>query len=298
MLRGQSLRASVRPVPLPLPAKQVVRRSLASVGWFVPTGVGRRLAAVHDGFRHLLSMHREFRMDDYQGDISIQVDPKNGLELRFAGSNYEPEVLAAVDRYVREGDVCIDIGANVGGVGLPMARQAGATGRVHCFEPGPPFVARLRSNLALNPELALRVEVHPIGLSHEPGELHWSQDPSFPGNGGFTSEPTAQRIEVSTLDRFTSTRNLERVDFIKMDTEGWELSVCQGGVETLRRYRPTLLIETLMEFDGPEQRRRQLVELLSSLGYKLYDATPGNPRPVHYPDLPPNALALPDKRLP
>ena len=123
---------------------------------------------------------------------------------------------------------------------LLMAKLVGPAGRVLAVEPGPPYVERLRANLALNASLSDRVAVHNVGLSDAPGMLHWRPDPNNPFNAGLSaahpdSVPGEVAVPVTTLDALVASRELDRLDFIKIDVEGMELEVMRGPGGRWRR---------------------------------------------------------------
>src|SRR5581483_3209222 len=144
---------------------------------------------------------------------------------------------------VTRGSNCIDVGANVGPVTLALARQVGPTGRVLAIEPGPPYVARLRRNLQVNPRLKDRVVILQSGISETEGSLLWRPDPVHPFNAGLshvhgTAVPGEVRVPVTTLDTAIAQQKWDRVDFIKIDVEGMELEVLRGARGTLKALRP------------------------------------------------------------
>lgn len=74
-----------------------------------------------------------------------------------------------------------------------------------------------------------------------------------------------------------------------------EEEVLNGAHEVLRRYRPAILLETSMEFEAIRKRqtRKQVLSTLAELGYDVFDFSHSALRPIRYPDLPQNCLALP-----
>jgi FkbM family methyltransferase len=162
---------------------------------------------------------------------------------------YERLALRDVLGVVRPGDLVIDIGANVG---LYSLAAAAAGARVHAFEPVPATAARLRTSLALNPELTDRVTVHGEGLSDEPGTLTLFTE-SLDGYSGHASAhlPTEAQVEsievpMNTLD--AATADLEGpVRLVKVDVEGHEPAVLDGGREFFERMRPEYLFVEIEE---------------------------------------------------
>lgn len=277
-------------------AARQVSEGLAGVGARLPLGARLAVARRAHVLRHLLKRTDEFVHERYLSRYRIRVDPRSAIEFEMFRGAYERDVLRIVRSFVRPGEVCVDVGANVGAIALALCDQVGSAGHVHCFEPGPPFFARLEANFALNPDLRSRVSLHAVGLSDRPGELLWSQDPLHPWNGGFIPHEEKVALPVVRLDEFVDRSGTRRVDFIKVDVEGMELDVLRGAVGTLEKHRPRLLVETIMEFEqpGPVQIRRELEQFLRGLGYGLYEVTRGaRLRAVSYPRLPSNTLALP-----
>jgi hypothetical protein len=78
-------------------------------------------------------------------------------------------------------------------------------------------------------------------------------------------------VNVTKLDEWIAASGLERLDFIKLDVEGAEFKVLQGGIKTLRRFIPTILFEYIPEnttwFGG--YRRDEMVRMMEGLGYTV-----------------------------
>lgn len=140
------------------------------------------------------------------------------------------------------GDVVLDVGGCWGDTALYFAGLIGPAGKVYTFEFDPQNLEILRTNLALNPELAQRIEVVEKALWDSSGH------PLRFALGGRTTTVSAGSpgaeltVEAITLDDFVRTAGIGRVDFVKMDVEGAELRVIAGARATLERDRPTLAL--------------------------------------------------------
>ena len=73
-------------------------------------------------------------------------------------------------------------------------------------------------------------------------------------------------MKTSTLDQFSSERSIDRLDFVKIDVEGKELGILEGGQETFSRFTPALILEVGCE---EENDRKRIAELLRSWGYEI-----------------------------
>lgn len=273
-------------------ARLFLRHVLGSIGVFLPFSVKLWLAKRSSKLGMLLMHHGPFVLDGYLGQYRIKLDVRSSSDRAVVAGRYEPETLETIKRVVKAGDTCLDIGANTGVIALALCKQVGQAGKVYAFEPGPPFFQRLQENRSLNSGLESRLVLVPQGLSDRPGELHWREDPEFPGNA-FLFGVAGQVVPVTTLDSYFS--DLARLDFIKIDVEGMEGDVLRGGETLLRRFHPTILFESTLEFEAYRSRpvRRELANFLVSLGYSLFSVdNPARPRPAIYPRFGNNTLAV------
>lgn len=158
---------------------------------------------------------------------------------------------------VGPGSVCIDVGAAADLYSTVLSRLAGPTGQVHSIEPLP-FAHLMWANL-LGARRAGNVRHHGLALGTEAGTLPISvpygkyglvtgRSYLVRGTGGPDSnDEFAGQVQVMVpvvpLDDFCAREAIGRVDFIKIDVEGAELPVLEGGREVIEKHRPTMLIE-------------------------------------------------------
>jgi FkbM family methyltransferase len=207
---------------------------------------------------------------------------------------FEKSTVATLQKLVKPGDVAFDIGANVGAHTLGLAKSVGANGEVYAFEPSDFAFAKLRANLALNPELAARTQTSQVLLASSDAETcpdqiyaSWpleSQQSVHPKHRGRLVAVTGARVD--TLDHFVERHRVDRVSLIKLDVDGQELPVLRGGFNTLRRLQPTLLME-MSPYIHAEQHHSfsELINLLKEAGYRIADASRGKPLPLDASEL-------------
>lgn len=188
------------------------------------------------------------------------------------------EYVYHLPQLVRAGDTALDIGANLGYYARPLARLVGPEGHVYAVEPVPPVVHVLRRNLKGYPQ----VEIIPCALGAENREIHMGNDSvrtdGYLGTGrNFVNEQgTATGLDFTVPMRRGSElfAGLERLDFLKCDIEGYELTVLRNLQPLLERFRPTALVET----GGPN--RAQVVAIFTELGYDAYTLDRGREMPL------------------
>lgn len=218
-----------------------------------------------------------------RGGLRWRLDLREGIDFSiYLLGAFEPVTVAACARLIKPGDTILDIGANIGALTLPMARAAGAGGKVYAFEPTAYAFAKLRANLALNPDMAVHVVAAQIMLTDnhdavsEPIYSSWPLDggaqnekPLHNKHGG-SAESTAGARPVR-LDDYVAAEGIARIDFIKLDVDGFECHVLGGARHTLIKHKPIILME-LAPYCLVERRRTldELLGLLSGAGYRLY----------------------------
>jgi FkbM family methyltransferase len=144
---------------------------------------------------------------------------------------------------VGPGDVVLDIGGCWGDTALYFASLVGPAGRVYTFEFDPESLAILRTNLSLNPELADRIVVVERALWETSGETLGIAPAGRMTHLLPTADtPQERSVATITVDDFAEREGLERVDFVKMDVEGAELSVLRGAAGVLAEFGPSLAV--------------------------------------------------------
>lgn len=197
-------------------------------------------------------------------------------KLREFNCSDEPD-LWVVDGLVRAGDVCVDIGANVGWYTKFMSDRVGAEGRIYSIEPVPITFSIL--SYAVNKLGLNNVELNNIALSSVQGEA--SMDiPLLPDAASrnyymarivTTSEHASKfvKVKLRTLDEVIG-HDAKRISFVKCDVEGHEWPVIQGASDILTNSDAAWLIEIS---DNPEQESSSANLIFSrfrQMGYGVY----------------------------
>ena len=168
--------------------------------------------------------------------------------------------------------VVVDAGANIGCFTVRAARLVGEDGRVLAFEPSMSNFKLLQENVSLN-HLS-NVTLFHCGLGESEGEatLNLYDDPggntflpARDGDGERMSAIGKEHAKLRTIDEVVSGLGVERVDLLKIDTEGFELPILKGAQKVIRLYHPKIVGEAHSEFsEGGDA----ILEFLKSLGYE------------------------------
>lgn len=142
---------------------------------------------------------------------------------------------------IRKGDVIFDVGANLGQFTIHSALATGRNGMVYSFEPYAPNFAKLKKNLELN--ACNNVIPESFGLGESP--MHAEIKIINPHNYGMNKieKKVDGTIKIETMDNYVFMNNIEKIDKIKIDTEGYEFLILKGGKSILEKFHPHLFIE-------------------------------------------------------
>jgi len=171
--------------------------------------------------------------------------------------------------------VVFDIGGHSGQYAKLFARIV-RQGQVYSFEPS--SYSRSILNFAIKVGGFDNIEVVPVGLGDAPGTLTlttpiksygtFKYGLAHMGDNTGASDGHHEDVAMITIDDFAAEAGLKRLDFIKMDVEGWELRILKGGAETIQRHRPVMMIELVgLQLARAGDSLEDAWALLQSWGY-------------------------------
>lgn len=168
--------------------------------------------------------------------IKVASVSDNDPYYQSIGDGFEDHFARLCTSFLREDDVALDIGANIG-VTAAIISQVLSLGHVYAFEPAKAGFAALEDNVAANN--LTNVRVYNIAISDKAGNLHFNDASAY----GHISADGAQEVHASTIDVMVGSLALKRVDFIKIDVEGSEWAVLKGAADTIANYQPLIYVE-------------------------------------------------------
>ncbi len=242
------------------------------------TGTVSRMGTSAPRWRRVLFRlfaHRYFRRRLKTADGSCDVYVTAGAQLSVlhpCGVRIDPVHTRFIARWVKPDSVIWDVGANMGLFALPAALKA-HKGEVYTFEPDSELASNLLRSLRRPASAGLRVTLMPFALSDR-DELanfliaaHGTSMNKLAGVGEWHDNifQAEESRTVVTLRIDTVARHLRPPDIIKIDVEGAEMRVLEGGRETISKARPVMLIE------GPQELADAMKAYLDSLDYLIVD---------------------------
>jgi len=202
---------------------------------------------------------RKYDYARYYLPFRIQTGIKYYNHNRYQCLETIRERMYEVDGFIpQRGSVVYDIGANVGDYSLIWAKVYGA--QVVAFEPLIENTMELILNQMLN--MDHRIKTITSGLS----DIDQFEHVQYDGNMLSIDNPGGRQAEISfaRLDTIVKRLDLPKPDIIKIDVEGYEMKVLNGGATTIEAYCPKIIIET-----HSSDLRKQVQEFLEHMGYDL-----------------------------
>jgi FkbM family methyltransferase len=239
-------------------------------------------------YRALLRHNTTYRIEDFDGDISLDVSVCEciGINLWHAPEQYEREERRLFCSEIKPGSIVLDIGANIGIFTL-LAAKRGA--KVFAIEADPHNAALLRKHIEIN-GFSERVTVFEMAAAEAQGPLMLYQHDANRGGSSLYGQGiaiSAEGIATSVDGRTVDSLNLPPIDVCKIDIEGAESVALRGMRDTIKR-SPNLKL--LVEYSEPHGKSRA-AELLQFIRetFSIVSVVNG---PVLYTESPPTYCNL------
>ena len=211
--------------------------------------------------------------------VRMRLDLRDYIQRRIFYESHEPRELAFTERFLRPGDVVLDVGGHVGIFTLVAASAVGNGGEVHTFEPVPQNFRMLEENVRLNG--FTQVHLNRTAVGAELGEASFGLPEVVPDLGEtsamYTSGGTVRpvKVPVTTLDAYVGEHlGSKPIRLLKIDVEGLEPAVLAGFERRLADDPPdAILLEVNLEMLARQETEgRDVVDRLRKAGYRLYRA--------------------------
>lgn len=224
----------------------------------------------------LMDRYYEFLCDEYEKEYPSS--PKNCVNLfghKFKGPNYYRVIgfineIIVLDQYhasqfLKKDSIVIDAGAYIGTFSIFAARMA-PQGRIYSFEPVAEPFQYLKENVKYYPQITCENS----GLGDGIYQKNIILDPKSSGASFFEdsfscSEKFGSKkyelANVITIDAFVAKHGISRIDFIKIDAEGYEARILKGAREAIKKFKPVVAMSAYHNPDDKENLPRILKEI-------------------------------------
>ena len=196
------------------------------------------------------------------------------------GNKWEPYMHNIFEKYINLDSIVLEGGCHIGTHTLKLASLCK---HLHAFEPLPSSNKLLTYNLKTNN--ITNVSLYCEGLSDLIGKTQYAWVLEFnPGCAGLMNNPMPMNcskpidkpinVKLTTID----TLNLQKLDFIKLDIEGYELMCINGGINTIKKYKPIIILESWSSNEGTYDINytTNTFNILINIGYNISHVSEAN----------------------
>jgi FkbM family methyltransferase len=211
----------------------------------------------------------------YDNDLKMKLDLDEWIQqqIYFLG-NFDPVGIRFIKNQLYEGEIFVDIGANVGAYSLIASKLVGKSGKVIAFEPASKSFLRLLKNISLNgitniiPERFVVIDKS----SHTDLYIAGSQNMGMSSIYHHDSETgITEKVESVSLDDYIEKKEISRISLIKIDIEGSEFLALKGMQKVLTGMRPKILMELKEEIlKSSGYTEQDVISNLEKAGYSRF----------------------------
>lgn len=243
----------------------------------------------------IVRLDNVFGFDIYQ-NVNDIIDYRRFQNVKLASlpNTVDSRVFETMKKYIPPGSIAIDVGANIGLMSLAMYSLVGNSGRVYSFEPGPVSFGLLRRNIFTNCFYG-SISIYDCALSDSIGEFNLFINPNGESdnqlhksetNYVFRGESARPKFSVhtTTLDKFIADNNIasDLISFIKIDTQGHDLSVILGGWNFFKNAEKVVVLVEFAPYlkAWESQSIEYFYKTVVELGFEIFDESNLNLGPV------------------
>jgi len=215
------------------------------------------------------------------GKLKIATNQTSYLTQLLFWEGYENfEYTSIFEELIKNVDCFLDIGSNIGYYSL-LAAKSNPKVIVYAFEPaiGPKYY--LNKNIQIN-NFQNNIISESTALSNQIGEIEFYEVENvkykylkynLAGEGNAGTKTTSRnfvknKVISTTLNEFIKTKGINKIDLIKLDTEGTEIDILNSGLEYIKKFEPIIICETL--FNTIEE---QLEDFFGTMNYSFFNHT-------------------------
>ena len=189
-----------------------------------------------------------------------------------------------IENYLKNNMVFFDVGSNMGFYTLWASRFLNISGSIHSFEPDENNFNRLYENLKIN-NIQKFVTINQVAISDINGILQFSIGLDGENHILSNANDAFTKVDSLSLDFYCKSNNVNCIDYLKVDVEGFELMVIKGAKNLIEQKRIKIIqLEINKTLGNSNTSSEELINTLEEFGYILckYDVEKKQLKPIRY----------------
>jgi len=187
---------------------------------------------------------------------------------------HEPVTTQLLLKVLKKGMACLDIGANIGYYACLESNAVEENGIVYAIEASPQNFQTLKKNANLQKNS--NIELFNFACGDEDGKVNFATSNKSNLSKVLDAETVFEyndkvihedKITQKTVDSFLEEKKVNRIDLVRMDTEGYEYKILQGMKRTISKFKPLICFELHRNVLGKE-KTETILNFLKNQGYE------------------------------
>jgi len=201
-------------------------------------------------------------------NFDLYLSKNNGKEIYNIGF-YEIGTLEIIKQCLRQGDIFVDVGSSIGLMTFTASYSVGDDGKVLAFEPDPERFCHLQNSILENKRM--NIKAFNVGLGDQRKKEKLYRDRMSPSMIKTEDSVDFERVKVEVLDQILAKENIPLVNFLKIDVEGYEMSVLKGTRKCLSSPKaPIICIEYSFDFIDKNNCSEDIFDFIKVLNKYSY----------------------------
>lgn len=214
-------------------------------------------------------------ISSYDKDLKMKLDLDEWIQQQIYFLGYfDPRGIRYIKNQLYEGEVFVDIGANVGAYSLVASRLVGKSGKVIAFEPASKTFLRHTKNIIMNGLTNIILERKAVLDKNTQIDIYISTRHNMGMSSIFhhaSESGVTEKVETISLDEYAEKKNISKISLVKIDIEGSEMLALRGMRKIIEQFRPRILIELKEEtLSGSDYQVNDIIEFLIHAGYEKF----------------------------
>ena len=217
------------------------------------------------------SAFKRYHFDFNNRQITLEAQHANVSMTFFIKQYYYDR--AGIKIQPEEGDYAVDGGACYGDTAIAFASSVGAKGKVYSFDFIPSHINAMQNNIDLNPWAKEIIKIFPYAvgkISNKVNGLANNDDKEMISGASllWTAGISEANVPIRSIDDLHLRGEIERVDFIKLDIEGFEIEALLGARKSIEKFTPKLAISLYHKDDDFFKIPETILKI--NPGYRFY----------------------------
>lgn len=206
-----------------------------------------------------------------KGNFNLRLAPTLLSYVMYEYEEVREEDEKFIASLLKEGDIYLDVGANVGNTTLSAAYAVGDSGHVYSYEAHPRTYKYLERSIACNQNLISRITTKNVALGEKRGEVFFTDLQNDDINK--VSNAGKVKVQMETLDE---QKLPARINVLKIDVEGYEFFVLKGAQQLLNNTDILIFESYTKNYETFDVTLKDVISYLHGLGFVIYKKLEGN----------------------